>query len=197
MIRIAKRIFAATGLSVSDDEIQTSSFDWGSSAYASLKVGGQSSPIEWSINWGSNGEIGSISGHSVEAVDRGKFETISPKDAVSRISDWRYSGQLAQSEWLKYQTDAGRVIAYDDIAVEPGDSVSSSEPESKPSPSTINVTINKFETAQVMIWDKQGRAWIVPGYILIGDQNSITPIFSLKEGIVELPEPVEISPLVK
>lgn len=198
MIQIAKQIFSATGLAVSDSDIQTSSSDWGSSAYASLKVGGQTSPIEWSINWGTNGQIGNISGHSVEAVDRGEFETISPKDAVARMSDWRYSGQLSQSVWNKYQpVDGGRMIAYDDLAVEPTEPIDPAEPEAEPSPSTITVTINKFDTAQVMIWDKQGGAWIVPGYILVGDENWITPVFSLKDGVVELPDPVEISPMVK
>jgi hypothetical protein len=59
------------------------------------------------------------------------------------------------------------------------------------------VTINKSVSAQVMIWDKKGNAWIVPGYILIGEEGWITPVFSLEDGIVELPEPVEISPMVK
>lgn len=202
MLQIAKQIFAATGLTVTESEIQTSSSDWGSSAYASFKVGGQSSPIEWSINWGSNGEIGGISGHSVKAVDRGEFETISPKNAVARMSDWRYSGQLSQSEWMKYQPNDGRMIAYDDMAVEPESPTDpavepSGEPVPAPSPSEITVTINKSVSAQVMIWDKKGNAWIVPGYILIGEEGWITPVFSLEDGIVELPEPVEISPMVK
>lgn len=203
MLQIAKQIFSATGLDVSESEIETSISDWGSSAYASLKVGGENSPIEWSINWGSNGEIGSVSGHSVKAVDRGEFSTISAKAAVSRMSDWRYSGQLAQSVWAKYQPDGdGRMIAYDDMAVEPESSNDqvvepSGEPEPAPSPSEITVTINKSDEIQVMIWDKQGEAWIVPGYILIGDEGWITPVFSLEDGIVELPNPVEISPMVK
>ncbi|MEY4639800.1 MAG: hypothetical protein RLY13_798 [Actinomycetota bacterium] len=203
MLKVAKQIFTATGLNVSDSDIETSISDWGSSAYASLKVGGQNSPIEWSVNWGINGQIGSVSGHSVKAVDRGAFATISAKAAVSRMSDWRYSGQLAQSIWAKYQpVSGGRVIAYDGMTVEPESSTDpavepSGEPAPAPSPSEITVIINKSDEAQVMIWGKQGGAWIVPGYILIGDEGWITPVFSLEDGIVELPEPVEISPMVK
>lgn len=203
MLKVAKQIFSATGLNASESEIETSISDWGASAYASLKIDNQDSPIEWSINWGSNGEIGSISGHSVKAIDRGEFSTISAKAAVSRMSDWRYSGQLAQSVWAKYQpVGDGRMIAYDDMAAEPESTTDpalepSGEPEPAPSPSEITVTINKFASAQMMIWDKQGGAWIVPGYILIGEQGWITPVFSLEDGIVELPEPVEISPMVK
>jgi hypothetical protein len=206
MLKVAQQIFKATGLNVTEKDIQITSNEWGANAYASLKIDNQDSPIEWSINWGSNGEIGSISGHSVKAIDRGEFSTISAKAAVSRMSDWRYSGQLAQSVWAKYQPFGdGSMIAYDDAMM--GDSqpeVStdpalepSGEPEPAPSPSEITVTINKFASAQMMIWDKQGGAWIVPGYILIGEEGWITPVFSLEDGIVELPEPVEISPMVK
>jgi hypothetical protein len=203
MLQLAKQIFSATGLTVAENEIETTSSDWGSSAYASLKIDNQDSPIEWSISWGSNGEIGSISGHSVKAIDRGEFSTISAKAAVSRMSDWRYSGQLAQSVWSKYQpVGGGRMIAYDDMGVDPGSSTDpavdgSDEPVPAPSPSEITVTINKSASTQVMIWDKLGNAWIVPGYILIAEEGWITPVFSLQDGIVELPEPVEVSPMVK
>lgn len=207
MLEIAQQIFSATGLTVDESEIRLSTYDWGSSAYASLKVGNQDSPIEWSVNWGSNGQIGSISGHSVKAIDRGEFKTISPSQAVARMSDWRYSGQLSQSAWNKYQPEGGRAIAYDDMMVEPADpdaatksesdQPESEQPESAPSPSTITVTVNKFESSPVMIWDKQGNAWIVPGYVLLGDESWITPVFSLEDGVVELPEPVEVSPMLK
>lgn len=134
--------------------------------------------------------ISSVSGHSVKPIDRGVFTTISAKAAVSRMSDWRYSGQLAQSTWQKYQpVDGGRAIAYDDAVG------NESQPET--TPKVIDITVNKSETAQLMIWDKQGNAWLVPGHILIADKGWITPVFSLEDGVIELPEPVEISPMVK
>ena len=49
----------------------------------------------------------------------------------------------------------------------------------------------------MMIWDSAGKAWIVPGYLLIGDQGWLTPVFSLADGVVTLPEPVEIMPMNK
>jgi hypothetical protein len=48
-----------------------------------------------------------------------------------------------------------------------------------------------------MIWDKSGKPWIVPGVMLFSKEGWITPVFTLKDGIVELPDPVEISPMVK
>jgi hypothetical protein len=49
----------------------------------------------------------------------------------------------------------------------------------------------------MMIWDSAGNAWIVPGYLLIGDQGWLTPVFSLADGVVTLPEPAEIVPMNK
>lgn len=191
MVSLALEIFNATGLKVQAADIATSTYEWGASAFASMKIGVQDSPLEWAINWGANGELGSVSGHSVVAIDRGEFETISDEESVSRMSDWRYSSSIAQSIWNRYQPNgSGRVIAYDDvITTEPA------VPE--PSPSTITEVIDRAERTQVMIWDKSGSAWVVPGNLLFTKQGWITPVFTLQDGLVELPEPVEISPLVK
>ena len=193
MVSQAMRIFSATGLKVSAADVSTSSNEWGSSAFASLQIDGQDSPVEWSLYWAANGTLASASGHSVSLVDKGDFKTISPRDAVSRISDWRYSGSISQSLWARYQTNMQTpAIAYDSPMVREGDSV---EPE--PTPKVVTVTVNKSVATPMMIWDSAGKAWIVPGYLLIGDQGWLTPVFSLADGVVTLPEPVEIMPMNK
>lgn len=207
MIVQAAKIFATTGHRVDSTEIQTSSSDWGASAYASLQIGGQDSPIEWTVSWGPTGKIGSVSGHSVKAIDRGDFKTISDKAAVARISDWRYSGQLAQSSWTKYQSNpGGEAIAFDGIAKslpsqKNTDAESTTEPapeqSPEPSPTPITVTIDKAIKAQLMIWDKSGKPWLVPGVMLFADKGWLYPVFNLEAGVVELPDPVEISPMLK
>ena len=193
LISQAMKIFSATGLKVSAADISTSSNEWGSSAFASLQIDGQDSPVEWSLYWASNGTLASASGHSVSLVDKGDFKTISAREAVARISDWRYSGSISQSLWAKYQTNMqSPAIAYDSPLVREGDQT---EPE--PTPTVVTVIVNKSVAAPMMIWDSAGNAWIVPGYLLIGDQGWLTPVFSLADGVVTLPEPVEIMPMVK
>jgi hypothetical protein len=193
MISQAMKIFSATGLKVSATDISTSSNEWGSSAFASLQIDGQDSPIEWSLYWAANGTLASASGHSVSLVDKGDFKTISAKDAVARISDWRYSGSISQSLWAKYQTNVQTpAIDYDSPMVREGEPT---EPE--PTPTVVTVTVNKSVAAPMMIWDLSGNAWIVPGYLLIGDQGWLTPVFALEDGVVTLPAPAEIMPMVK
>lgn len=193
----AMKIFSATGLKVTAGDISTTTNEWGSSAFASLQIDGQDSPIEWSLFWSANGTLSSASGHSVTLVDKGDFDTVSARDAVSRMSDWRYSGSIAQSLWAKYQSNVqSPAIAYDSPVARDGEPAVL-EPSVEPTPTVVTVTVNKSVKTPMMIWDSSGGAWIVPGYLLIGDQGWLTPVFSLEEGVVTLPAPAEITPMVK
>jgi hypothetical protein len=37
--------------------------------------------------------------------------------------------------------------------------------------------------------------WLVPGYLLFNDQGWFDSIVSLEEGVIQLPEPVDVMPL--
>lgn len=205
----ALKIFSATGLKVTANDITVNRDDWGAWASASLQVGGQDTPIEWTISWGQNGKLGYASGHSVSLIDRGSFDTISAKDAVVRMTDWRYSAAIPSSLWQKYAPNNGPVLRggvidaedtdTNDGSVASGDMVEDSTPtepseEPMPSPSLISAVVNKAHSAMVMIWDKTGAAWLVPGYVFIPEVEYAWPItvFSLVDGLVELPEPGDI-----
>jgi hypothetical protein len=43
-----------------------------------------------------------------------------------------------------------------------------------------------------MIFDRAGGAWLVPGYLLKNDQGWFDPIISLEDGVIELPDPVQM-----
>lgn len=175
----AVKIFKNTGLETTAAEVIYTSNEWGAYATSALKVDGQVTSIEWSISWGTNGEIASVSGHSVKLVDQGEFNTISAKDAVSRVSDWRYSGSIAGALYSKYSPAiAMPAIAYD----APTDAATEIE-----TPQVVKIEINKSVEAMMAIWDSTGGTWIVPGYIMIGEQNWLAPVFSLQDGVAELP----------
>jgi hypothetical protein len=187
----ALKIFRNTGLETSAAEIAFTSNEWGAYATSAMKVDGQVTSIEWSVSWGTNGEIASVSGHSVKLVDQGEFNTISAKDAVDRISDWRYSGSISGALYSKYAPAIDMpAIAYSEPVT-----AESSEPStggedvapSMPAPQVVKIDITKAVEAMMAIWDSAGGTWIVPGYIMIGEQNWLTPVFSLQDGVVELP----------
>lgn len=181
----AAKIFKATGLSVSTSDIRVTGDEYSTQAIASLQLNGQDTAIEWYLNWGRNGEIGSASGSFVKLVDKGEFNTISAKDAVARIEDWRYSGSLPTRFW----DEASLTIGV-------GDSVRSDlMPNPEASPELVKVTIEKAAKAWLLIWDASGNAWIVPGLALTDDRGWIQAVFTLEEGVVELADLPEVMPM--
>lgn len=185
----AVRIFKSVGFSVDAKDIRVNSDVWGAWASASMTLNGEDTPIEYSISWSSIGKLASVSGHSAKFVDKGEFKTISAKDAVERISDWRYSGAIASSAYEKYYPQPKQIEPYDSTPTtkDATDGDASLMPAVEPTPTPVTVVINESIKTHVMIWDSVGNTWLVPGYIFIGDGNYVNPVFSLEEGVVALP----------
>ena len=183
----ALRIFKSIGFDVAAADVRVQIDAWGAWASASMQLNGEDTPIEYSVSWSSNGKLSSVSGHSAKFVDKGEFKTISAKNAVERLSDWRYSGSIASSAYDKYFSQ--NPISIDGLIPTPKGSDDGEAPavEPEPTPSTVIIEIKKSVKTHVMIWDATGNTWLVPGYIFIADGNYITPVFSLEDGVVALP----------
>ncbi len=70
------------------------------------------------------------------------------------------------------------------------------EPEPMPTPETVTVTLEHAESTLLMLWDVDGNAWLVPGYAFENPDGSFwTTIVSLVEGVIALPEPMQIEPM--
>jgi hypothetical protein len=59
-------------------------------------------------------------------------------------------------------------------------------------PETVTLTILESESALLSIWDASGEVWLVPGYILVNDQEWFGAVISLIEGVIELPKETEV-----
>jgi len=88
----AAALFAATGLDVAEGDIRVTVDEWQTLASANLEVGGVVTALEWSVSWSPLGMISWASGHAVEVVERGAFDTVSPVEAVERLDDGRWFG---------------------------------------------------------------------------------------------------------
>ncbi len=193
VIAKALEIFNETGLPIAESEIRTYRDDWGTGAFASFKVAGQDTAIEWSIGYDSTGELTYASGHSVAAIERGDFKTISAFDSVERIADGRWWGNPANSVWEQYSSDASMLKADSQIQVDPEMSISP-EGEEQFVPEIQKLVIERSTATMLMIYDKRGSAWLVPGYLLHNDKGWFDAVISLEEGVIELYKPEEISP---
>lgn len=180
------KLFTECGLEISEADVQVHRDQWGAYSIASQKVDGEPTPIEWSLQWGVNGVLGSASGNAITFVEQGAFETISEHDAVKRITDWRYSAQVGNLVWESIRPSESVMLG--GIAVR--DTVGTN-PEIAPSPKTTIAKVNKAMSLTVMIYDKDGTPWLVPGYVLtpdLGENFWPSVVFALKDGVVELPD---------
>lgn len=89
----AQKLFSETGLNVSQADIQLQSDSTQTTATANLEVGGVKTALGWGVTWSSTGKIASAYGSSISVDDRGSYGTISAADAVSRLTDSRWSGE--------------------------------------------------------------------------------------------------------
>lgn len=178
----AVRIFKSIGFNVDAADVRVQSDVWGAWASAAMQLNGEDTPIEYSMSWSSIGKLASISGHSSKFADKGEFKTISAKQAVERLSDWRFSGSISSSAYDKHFSQNSQMMPLG--TPEPGNK---DLPMSEPTPTTVVVELNKAVKTHVMIWDASGETWFVPGYIFIGDGSYISPVFSLEDGVVALP----------
>lgn len=217
--RQALDLFAATGLEVSAADLRIYRDEWGASASAALRVDGEATGVEWYVGWGSNGEISYATGHSVSPIARGEFRTISPVAAVERLGDWRWYGSAASEIYEQFYgtgrergvatsmpAEAGdQPMADDGLAVDGGESAEESEvPAQKPETDVdimpvfpegeeqvITVTVESAQAVMLTIYDANGAAWLVPGYLMFNSEGYFDTVIALEDGVIELPEPVD------
>jgi hypothetical protein len=204
----ASEIFADTGLVVAEDAITVTSGDWGMVAQASLQVGGEDTALEWMVNWAPNGEIIGVSGHSVTVEAKGTYGTISAKDSVERLGDWRYGGSAASSYYgggMAMMSRGGSVVSSDvsesgsEPSVEPTEEPTveptpepteepTVEPTPEPTPEKVVMKLVSSKKTHLLIWDAKGGAWLVPGYMLKNSDGWYNSVISLVDGIIALPK---------
>lgn len=213
----AREIFADTGLTVTEDAITITSGDWGMVAQASLQVGGEATALEWMVNWAPNGEIIGVSGHSVSVESKGTFGTISAKDSVKRLGDWRYGGSAASSYYgggMAMMSRGGTVSS--DVtesgtepSVEPTEEPTgnptpqptegpTAQPLPEPTPEKLVMKLVSSKKTHLLIWDANGGAWLVPGYMLKNTDGWYSSVISLVDGVIALPKlDGGVTPMVK
>lgn len=198
MMTQALEVFAVLGMSATKDQLRVNRSEWGGSVNAAVQIDGQDTALEWGLSWDGAGRLSYAFGHFAEVVDRGEFKTVSPKAAAERIKDGRWFGSPATMAYNFGGAPSARTM---DLApaVEPaeGATVSSDEmvgeePSAPMEPKLVTLKLESSTAALLMIFDRAGGAWLVPGYLLNNDQGWFDSIIALEEGIIELPEPYEV-----
>lgn len=71
------------------------------------------------------------------------------------------------------------------------------EPLPEPTePEVVEVTVEEAEETLLLVWDADGNAWLVPGFAMPHPDGWWNTVISLVEGVIQLPEPIEVEPLI-
>jgi hypothetical protein len=208
---LAADLLTRTGYAVQAEDVQVYVEEWGTTATAYLTVQGVQTSVEYSVSWTQTGEIGWASGHLVQVLDRGQFDTVSEKVGVDRLNDGRWYGSagpkyngnlywatdtLMGEGTVGYDTPAEYEVPASDMTVdkgtlEPGVDGDMSMPvQDWVEPEPVQVTVTTAETTLVLVWDGDGNAWLVPGFAYLNtDGNWWTAVLSVVDGVIALPEP--------
>ncbi|MDH6181356.1 hypothetical protein M2152_001538 [Microbacteriaceae bacterium SG_E_30_P1] len=68
------------------------------------------------------------------------------------------------------------------------------EPLPEPTPEVVDVVVDNATATLVLLWDVDGNAWLVPGYAMQTDDGWWNAVVSLVDGVIALPEPMQIEP---
>ncbi len=226
---LAAELFAATGFEVDAADIRVTADEWQTTATANLVVDGIETALDWGVGWSTTGDISYAYGHSVTAVDKGTYDTVSEVAAIDRLEDWRWFGSPGPEyqSMVLYAADTlarGGEIATEELPAEelptevpgsdptilpelpaeevplpetPAEETPAEEiPLPEPTPETVTVTLEEAHATLLLLWDSEGNAWLVPGFAYPTGEGAYTSVVSLIEGVISLPEPVEVEPYV-
>lgn len=63
-------------------------------------------------------------------------------------------------------------------------------------PETVTVTVDEAFETLLLVWDADGNAWLVPGFAMPHPDGWFNSVISLVEGVITLPEPMAIEPML-
>lgn len=182
------------------EDIEVERYEWGASAFATTSVDGFQTAIEWYISWDQTGQISNVGGHLAKAVNVGVFNTISPSQAVSRISEGYWFGAAPRS-FYEYSIQQSSISQLSEPTVSDADGAVESpveEPDMEIMPveplpergevEIVELTVESSTSVTLLIEDSEGTGWLVPGYLLETDQGWFESIVSLEEGVIATPE---------
>ncbi|MEK9602463.1 MAG: hypothetical protein VW015_03250, partial [Pontimonas sp.] len=184
---MAVELFQKSGLKVTASEVTVLANDeWGVGLSAIQTIEGVDTALEWSVFFAPGPTLASVSGHAATPQSRGVFDTVSPRDALERLESGLWWGSPAPLYHSGFDSVFEDSHSFDEpLSFEPGD--------------VITVTVDSADEAPLLIWDAQGTAWLVPGYIMRhGDEPwNASAVISVEEGVIELPDPmmVDIMPI--
>ena len=174
-IEQALELFRGLGLETTPADITLNRAEDSLYAFAPIKVDGKSTGLSWDIAWGNTGKISSMNGYAVDAVKVADVSTISAKDTVKRMNDYRWMASGSAELYQTASTISSRMSA-----------------EVMPTEGEIQkILVVKATETQGIIYDANGKMFSVPSYALYAENEDYARVYvSVEDGVIKLPEPI-------
>jgi hypothetical protein len=174
-IASALELFSGLGFETTAADITVNRSEDSLYAFAPIKVDGKSTGLSWDIAWGNTGKISSLNGYAVDAVKVADVSTISAKDTVKRMNDYRWTASGSAELYQTASTISSRM----------GDDTAANEGK------TQQILVVKATEALGIIYDANGKMYAVPSYAMFTENDSYPlVIVSVVDGVIKLPEPI-------
>jgi len=171
----ALELFSGLGFETTAADITVNRSEDSLYAFAPIKVDGKSTGLSWDIAWGNTGTISSLNGYAVDAVKVADVSTISAKDTVKRMNDYRWTASGSAELYQTASTISSRM----------GDDTAANEGK------TQQILVVKATDALGIIYDANGKMFAVPSYAMFTENDSYPlVIVSVVDGVIKLPEPI-------
>ncbi|CAB4537612.1 unannotated protein [freshwater metagenome] len=170
----ALELFSGLGFETTAADITLNRADDSLYAFAPIKVDGKSTGLSWDIAWGNTGKISSLNGYAVDAVKVADVSTISAKDTVNRMSDYRWIASASQELYVESTLDSmmGR---WDDLH----------------EGLTPTYRVIDSRAVQGIIYDANGKMFSVPSFAMYAENDSYPLVYvSVVDGVIKFPEPI-------
>jgi len=144
-------------------------------AFAPIKVDGKSTGLSWDITWGNTGKISSMNGYAVDAVKVADVSTISAKDTVKRMNDYRWTASGSAELYQTASTISSRM----------GGETAANEGKNQ------KILVLRATEALGLIYDANGKMFSVSSYAMYTENDSYPRVIvSVVDGVIKLPEPI-------
>jgi len=171
----ALEVFSGLGFETTAADIVITRAEDSLYAFAPIKVDGKSTGLSWDISWGNTGKISGVNGYAVDVVKVADVATISAKDTVKRMSDYRWMASGSAELYNAASTISSRTA----------DSVTSGEVEKQ------IMKIEKATAVLAVVYDSNGKMWVVPSFAMYAENDSYPLVYvSVADGVIKLPEPM-------
>jgi hypothetical protein len=192
----ALEVFKSLGFDTTAGDIKVNRSEDSMYASAPIKVDGKSTGLSWDISWGNSGEVSGVNGYAVDAVKVADVSTISAKDTVKRMSDYRWMAS-GSAELYNYLPSVSSRSTGESIGT--GSTGESIGTEGKKQ----TMLIVKATEVMGIIYDANGKMWVVPCFAMYAENDNYPLVHvSVQDGVIKLPEPIiwptdDIEPRVK